>query len=65
MSIAIALVAREGFAWTSPASNPPLGSGVLKVSGGNVGIGTSTPSYTLEVNGTISGASVLNPTYAP
>ena len=53
LSTAIALVARNGFAWTSPVSNPPLGSGVLKANNGNVGIGTNAPdaNYRLTTTG--------------
>jgi len=53
LSGAIALVARNGFAWTSPVSNPPLGSGVLKANNGNVGIGTNAPdaNYRLTTTG--------------
>lgn len=43
------LVVRNGLAWTSPTVNPPGGSGVLKASGGNVGIGTATPGAKFEV----------------
>lgn len=38
---------------------------LLNPGGGNVGIGTTTPNYELEVSGTIKGDAVLNPTYAP
>ena len=30
--------------WTSPSANPPSGGGALYYSGGNVGIGTTTPT---------------------
>jgi len=65
LSTGIAFVYKEGLAWTNPTNNPPLGSAAIRVdSGGNVGVGMS-PSYKLDVNGTINGTSVLNPTYAP
>jgi len=50
LSVVIALIAREGLAWTSPASIPPGGSGVLKASNGNVGIGVINPLLQLHVN---------------
>ena len=54
LSFAIASVARNGFAWTSPVSNPPLGTNVINVSNTNVGIGM-TPSQKLDVNGYVRG----------
>jgi len=44
-------VAVAAMAWTSPSGAPPTGSGAIYYSGGNVGIGTSTPSVKLEVQG--------------
>jgi len=55
LSIAIAMVAREGLAWTSPSINPPGGSGTLKADGGNIGIGITTPSQKLDVDGYVKG----------
>ena len=40
-------------AWTNPTDNPTAGGGALYYSGGNVGIGTTEPSATLEVTGTV------------
>ncbi|MBI2514780.1 hypothetical protein HYV91_01140 [Candidatus Wolfebacteria bacterium] len=37
-------VAAMVMAWTNPSGNPPIGGGALYYSGGNVGIGTSTPT---------------------
>ncbi len=48
-------------AWTSPPGNPPTGGGAIYYSGGNVGIGTTTPTTAkLVVNGTIAASSPVN-----
>ncbi len=47
------------FGWTSPSSAPGAGGGVLYYSGGNVGIGTTTPQYILDVNGNARVTSAL------
>ncbi|OGM95086.1 hypothetical protein A2524_03290 [Candidatus Wolfebacteria bacterium RIFOXYD12_FULL_48_21] len=60
MSVGIALVAREGLAWTSPTSNPPLGSGTLKASGGNIGIGTAAPQGILHVSASLAPKIIFN-----
>lgn len=39
------------FAWTNPTGNPPTGSGVISVVGGNVGIGTVAPRGKFDVDG--------------
>ncbi|MBI2515096.1 hypothetical protein HYV91_02875, partial [Candidatus Wolfebacteria bacterium] len=36
-------------AWTNPTGNPPIGGGALYYSGGNMGIGTSTPLAQLHL----------------
>ena len=41
-------------AWTNPVGNPPAGSGGVSVSGGEVGIGTTSPQGKLDVSGGIS-----------
>ena len=41
-------------AWTNPVGNPPAGSGGVSVSGGKVGIGTTSPQGKLDVSGGIS-----------
>ncbi|MBI5306404.1 hypothetical protein HZB04_02380 [Candidatus Wolfebacteria bacterium] len=41
-------------AWTNPTQSPPSGGGALYYSNGNVGIGTTTPSQKLSVDGTFS-----------
>ena len=51
---AIALLFTWGF--TGPSGVPPTGSGLIYATGGNVGIGTSTPGYKLTVAGNISAA---------
>ena len=56
LSVSIAFVARNGFAWTSPTGNPPFGSATLTASGGNIGIGTATPGAPLQVNSATGGA---------
>lgn len=40
-------------------------SNALAIMGGSVGIGTTTPSYALDVQGVIRGDTVLNAVYAP
>jgi hypothetical protein len=47
-----ALVA-VNIASASPSGNPPSGSGVISVSGNNVGIGTTAPAYPLSVSGSL------------
>ena len=37
--------------WTNPSANPSSGAGAISVSGGNVGIGTASPAYSLDVYG--------------
>lgn len=44
------LVIRSGFAWTNPTQLPPFGTPSISVSGGNVGIGISSPSNLFTVN---------------
>jgi len=52
LSIIIALaVAAIAFAWTNPPGTPPSGGGALYFSNGNVGIGTTSPGYKLDVSG--------------
>lgn len=41
------------FGWFSPTNIPPGGFGSFRISGSNVGIGTSVPVYPLDVTGVI------------
>lgn len=49
----VVFVARQSFAWTNPTSNPPFSTSAITTSGGNVGIGTTAPTYKLSVNGAL------------
>lgn len=42
------VVTQQGFAWTNPASNPPLGTNTINISGSKVGIGTTNPFGVFE-----------------
>ena len=44
-------------AFTGPTQAPPSGTGMISVSGNKVGIGTTTPAYTLDVAGQIRSSS--------
>lgn len=45
--------------WTNPNANPPNAAGALYYSNNNVGVNTTTPGYTLTVNGVLSVADNL------
>lgn len=45
--------------WTNPNANPPAAAGALYYSNNNVGVNTTTPGYTLTVNGVLSVADNL------
>lgn len=48
-TIVVSVIVRQGFAWTDPSSIPPGGSGVLRASGGNIGIGAVTPDANYKI----------------
>jgi len=50
LSFALFFIIKEVLAWTNPTQAPPGGSGVVTVSGSNVGIGTTSPSYGLDIS---------------
>lgn len=47
-------------AFTGPTAAAPSGSGIINVSGSNIGIGTASPSAELDVEGTSAGIKVGN-----
>ncbi len=49
LSFALFFIIKEVLAWTNPTQAPPGGSGLITVSGGNVGIGTTSPVANLSV----------------
>ncbi|MEX2033196.1 MAG: hypothetical protein WD889_01375, partial [Candidatus Colwellbacteria bacterium] len=59
IALTAAVFLQVSFAWTNPASAPPGGSGVLTVSGGNVGIGTTAPGSKLHISGVDGGATAI------
>lgn len=59
-SLVVALsIVNLAWGWTNPAAAPPSGGGVLYYSGGNFGIGTTTPSAALDVGGIIKASGGL------
>lgn len=57
----VIMIARQGFAWTDPAGTPPFASPSISTSGGNVGIGTASPAYKLDVVGDIHASGTYYP----